>query len=670
MPRQLKEIKNFTSGTISNISERDISADTPSFSLNINPNSENGILDAIKTDKLLYVSNDNFTTMNDAVTWGSLDLNTEDTSGANFSRIKLNDISIFQDKSTSSIRFTGTKGIIETLLIRDLEPYFERVSALTWDPNLALGKDDGVIPYSTDGSDMSSSGTANNLVNITNMQIGDYMSFAEADGDPAFTGRADFEIIKVLSIDTVNGNIYIKRRCFGTQTTTLTAGTEYFIYMNRITAVAGGSQATTKMGTCIVNGWSNYSGNNIGGHGQYITKSSSANVIKNGKIVTSTNSQTVSYNATGKTITFANVTSLNFNEGDTITMYHSATSSNNGKSFKILKKEESGGNTTLTVDITPTEETITSDTVYTECNMIKNYGFFHAVSNNVYTPGVSANYKCNNWLHQAITNNSYSNQTGSNVVLAGVSGGLWDEVQPWETADASAFYYPFNSSDRYIMLTSGYSAISKALTTSITNDQNDNKLQFNRSMETYFASGDIVAFIADGDSALDAATEYMKVLSIDGNIVNVQRGIYGTTPVAITAGGSVYPQKCQNHLITQTIEKENIKVGQTYKLCFYAKGNTAGSSTLAGARGALALSFNGGYFSSNGNWIPANDSIENGIEDVSNKTISQENRWIGFESLDNEYSDAANNSNKLDDKWRKFVLYFTIPLIGYRCQCL
>ena len=72
MPRQLKEIKNFTSGTVSNISERDIPADTPSFSLNINPNSENGILDAIKTDKLLYVSNDNFTTMDDAVTWGSL----------------------------------------------------------------------------------------------------------------------------------------------------------------------------------------------------------------------------------------------------------------------------------------------------------------------------------------------------------------------------------------------------------------------------------------------------------------------------------------------------------------------------------------------------------------------------------------------------------------------
>lgn len=658
MPRQLKEIKNFTSGTVSNISERDIPADTPSFSLNINPNSENGILDAIKTDKLLYVSNDNFTTMDDAVTWGSLDLNSEDSSGANFSRIRLDDISIFQDKSTSRIRFMGTKGVIETLLIREIEPHFERVSALTFQPTSALGKDDGVIPYHTTGNDMSSG--SDDFVKVANIQENDYISFC-ASGS-SFTGRAGFEIMKVLSIDTVNNNIYVKRRCFGTQTTTLSASTEYEFYMNRITAVAGGSQATTKMGTCLLNGWSDYSGNNIGGHGQYMTKCSSGDVKKNGKIDTSSASQTISYNATDKTITFANVTSLSFNEGDTITMYHSAASSNNGKSFKILKKVESGGDTTLTVDTAPVQETESSDTVYTECNMIKNYSFFHIVSDNTITPGASSNYKVNDWLHQAITNNSYSNQTSTKVAITGgISGGLWDETQPWETADASAFYYPFQSGVPFIILTSEYAAISKALTTSITSDPNDNKLQFNRSMETLFSSGDIIAFIADSDTELDADTEYMKVLSIDSNIVNVQRGIFGTTPVAITAGGSVYPQKCKNHLITQSIPKDNIKSGQSYKLSFYAKGNTSSGSTLAGARGALALSINGGYISSDGEWIAANNHIKNGIENIDNKTISQEDRWIGFESLDNAYSDSAGNSNKLDDKWRKFVLKFTIP---------
>ena len=658
MPRQLKEIKNFTSGTVSNISERDIPADTPSFSLNINPNSENGILDAIKTDKLLYVSNDNFTTMDDAVTWGSLDLNSEDSSGANFPRVRLDDISIFQDKSTSRIRFMGTKGVIETLLIRDIEPHFERVSALTFQPTSALGKDDGVIPYHATGNDMSSG--SDDFVKVANIQKNDYISFC-ASGS-SFTGRANFEIIKVLSIDSTNNNIYVKRRCFGTQTTTLATDTEYEFYMNRITAVASGSQAETKMGTCLLNGWSDYSGNNIGGHGQYMTKCSSGEIKKNGKINTASASQTISYNATDKTITFANVTSLSFNEGDTITMYHSAASSNNGKSFKILKKVESGGDTTLTVDTAPVQETESSDTVYTECNMIKNYSFFHVVSDNTITPGASSNYKVNDWLHQAMTNNSYSNQTSTKIAITGgVSGGLWDETQPWETADASAFYYPFQSGVPFIILTSEYAAISKALTTSITSDPNDNKLQFNRSMETYFSSGDIIAFIADSDTELDAATEYMKVLSIDSNIVNVQRGIFGTTPVAITAGGSVYPQKCKNHLITQSIPKDNIKSGQSYKLSFYAKGNTSSGSTLAGARGALALSINGGYISSDGEWIAANNDIKNGIEDTDNKTISQEDRWIGFESLDNAYSDNAGNSNKLDDKWRKFVLKFTIP---------
>ena len=51
MPKEIKEIRNFSSGTILNASERDIPEDSPVFSLNVNPLAEAGILDAINNDK-------------------------------------------------------------------------------------------------------------------------------------------------------------------------------------------------------------------------------------------------------------------------------------------------------------------------------------------------------------------------------------------------------------------------------------------------------------------------------------------------------------------------------------------------------------------------------------------------------------------------------------------
>ena len=56
MPRQLKEINNFNLGIILNASEKDTPEDAATFSLNVNPISENGVLDAINTDKLLISS--------------------------------------------------------------------------------------------------------------------------------------------------------------------------------------------------------------------------------------------------------------------------------------------------------------------------------------------------------------------------------------------------------------------------------------------------------------------------------------------------------------------------------------------------------------------------------------------------------------------------------------
>ena len=57
MPKSLKEIKHFHSGTVISSSEQDISDDTAAFSLNIDPMKEGGILDGIKNAKgLIYQS--------------------------------------------------------------------------------------------------------------------------------------------------------------------------------------------------------------------------------------------------------------------------------------------------------------------------------------------------------------------------------------------------------------------------------------------------------------------------------------------------------------------------------------------------------------------------------------------------------------------------------------
>ena len=47
MAKQLKEIKQFSLGTILNASERDIPQDAAAFSLNIDANAENGVLSGI-----------------------------------------------------------------------------------------------------------------------------------------------------------------------------------------------------------------------------------------------------------------------------------------------------------------------------------------------------------------------------------------------------------------------------------------------------------------------------------------------------------------------------------------------------------------------------------------------------------------------------------------------
>ena len=53
MPKQQKQINIFNTGTVLNVDEKDIPDDAASFSLNVNPNTQDGILSGIKTHKFI-----------------------------------------------------------------------------------------------------------------------------------------------------------------------------------------------------------------------------------------------------------------------------------------------------------------------------------------------------------------------------------------------------------------------------------------------------------------------------------------------------------------------------------------------------------------------------------------------------------------------------------------
>ncbi len=507
------------------------------------------------------------------------------------------------------------------------------------------------------------------------ISIGNYVSFSTG----TFTGRRGYEILRledVLFFNTVNV-MYFKRNCFGSPTTTLAAGTEYDVYIGAITVDS--TQTKSTMGTCRIDGWGNYSGNNIGGNSHYLNESAATGSYEtNGKIATNGSTKLITYDSTDSTITFGTSTNvgnsgvLNFNEGDYITMYQSGTSANNGQRYKILKKTTAPTEYTVFVvdGSSLTSETEASDTVYVEANLIKNHTFFHAITTATQTVGSSANYKCNDWLHQAYkftassggltvdsTENTYENETSTKVALV-TSNGMWDTANlPYESSDASTSYYPFGSGDYYIKLIAEYKKIPNYLITAITTDVNDNVLEFNTAGSTY---GDVDNYLAKGDiiawegTALDASTEYMKVLSINNNLVTVERGYFGTSLVAVSTGtGNRDWHKCRNHLIEQSIEKEIMKSGQEYNLTLYAQDNDTDGN------GFLSISFNGGYINTAGQWTEYSQSQDSGF--TSGILKPQEERWIDFRQAAKRNDDVDDGEYGLDNVWRRFDFSFEIP---------
>ena len=436
--------------------------------------------------------------------------------------------------------------------------------------------------------------TYNTVSLSSRLNKGDYISFVQTND--TYTGRDEFEIMQVIS--TSSESFEVKRNCFGTQSfPNLSTSNEYHIYANRLTL--GTSTATNQYhstaGTCKLYNWSGNSGNNLNGNASYLTKTSnSTGREKCGKILTGGTNKAVVFDATNKTITLGVGAGVGdgdvlFNEGDVITTYQTTESPNNGKSFKILKKTTDPP--VFTLDKAPTDRTESTAELYIEANLIKNHTFHHIVSDGTITPAANGSYKCNDWLHQSqgleggegsYIDNVYEADTSNKVVIE-ASGGVWDDANPLygeSTAGTETKYYPFggsdNNNDAHIKLISEFIQIrvSKAVAISAT----DTTIQFKADVSNLLASNDIICFEAVGAGGIDGNTEYMQVKGVSSNIITVNRGYLGTTPIAhsITGDSGDQPFKCKNHSIKQDIPKDRLKPGQSYTFSFFAQDNIAG----------------------------------------------------------------------------------------------
>ena len=187
MPKSLKEIKHFNVGTVINTSEQDVTDNAPSFSLNIDPLSEEGVLNSINNDRISFSSDNTLTKCLYPVTWGSDNQFSSADTGYNTSSVIIPDISVFGDNDDiGDINVIGTKGRLERLKVSGISPWWEHqrldnTNNMTW----RVGYGTSGIS-SIDGSFTYLSDTNNITESVTNFAV---TGFTNGEGSITITGN-------------------------------------------------------------------------------------------------------------------------------------------------------------------------------------------------------------------------------------------------------------------------------------------------------------------------------------------------------------------------------------------------------------------------------------------------------------------------------------------------
>ena len=85
-------------------------------------------MNAINNDRYFFTTNEQFSTAT-PISWSSSgQQNNEQGTFQNVDRTTINNIDMFNDKATVPITFTGTKGVRETLVATNIQPWYEKIT--------------------------------------------------------------------------------------------------------------------------------------------------------------------------------------------------------------------------------------------------------------------------------------------------------------------------------------------------------------------------------------------------------------------------------------------------------------------------------------------------------------------------------------------------------------
>jgi len=586
MPKQQKEINAFNHGIILNADEQDIPIDAAAFSLNVNPNSKDGILSSIKATRLITTVDNLYTRATLPLTWSQ---NTyhhdEDSPLLDTEYLFVDDISVFE--KGKSVSFIGIKGYPEKLEFKYAVPNMERLIVsqpqlgntstpvyATFRPEANLTTDDVIIDISTGVSDEISNDTTDNL--ITYLAEGDYIQFATGT---SFETPDEYEILKILSIDTTNNQISVERGMFNSSKVTYSTGTSYHVFVSKISYDLTGEQKATSKGYLVsAVGWSGVCGNHIKGNSRMHVGATAKNLRHT---VTGASDQIV-FDADAKTMTLTGNTGTGQNAlkaGDSFVFYALSSSDTNnfGKRFKIL----SYNNTVFHLDVAPTTETLASaKTFYFEPSLVKNYMFAWKTGTGV---GDSEVQKVNDWYQYrnriASTTdnwNEWETDDEANVIIQDTDTGLYSDTHLFGAAKEESYYPYINNEEFGIKIGSKFqdSSILTEFEGTFTVDDTIIKLPTNSTAminkELTWAKGDTIY----------ANSEYMRISKIDTEGIHVIRGLYGTNVAEHSDGDQIY--KHAGYEIRQDIDKDLLKSNTEYELTFWAKilTGTAATTTL------------------------------------------------------------------------------------------
>lgn len=564
MPKSLKEINNFNKGIILHASEKDVVEDSSTFSLNVNPNSKEGILSGIKTNNLIASTGGIITKAIYPWTWGT-PTNDNTTDGVSVfptfanSSLFLEDVSKFEDISNINLNFVGIKGYSENINALNIAPHMERLRV---NPQLGNATTSTYPRFEPNISTISKTATvidmadSNTTVDLSTLSEGDYIQFTTT---AYYVGSYSNEIMKILGVDSSGNTITVKRGIFNSVPKTYAAGTLYYININKMSVGGKGLQKSTFKGYAIIGyGWSQISGNHAKGNGS-LFDTNGATVLKN------TGTTTV-FDADAKTMTVTSNSTLRkyLTTGDTFTFYSNVGSySNHGSRFTIKAYTGTG---VFHLKETPVSETIVdSNIAYFEPGLINNCTFSHKVGSGV---GDGQINKVNDWAQYKLnTDSTAGNQfetSTSNSYIAQESSGLYSDTNVFGS-DLSADYYPYI--DKSLSILAQYDDTQRNLGEGLTVTDviifTDAPV-YNTSL---FSSGDI----------LKIGAEYMRVISCSNQGINVERGYLNSTIIEHTSGADIYKNGMWN--IRNSISKDLIKPDTTYELSFWTKIKTGTAAT-------------------------------------------------------------------------------------------